>query len=625
MLLPRITLLFISYFLFFIGLNGQGCPSTDIMFGTQGSVDSFPLKYPDCHSIEGDVLIASGPEIRNLDSLYIINAINGSLTVRNNYKLKNIQGLKNLYSIGDDLLIINNDSLPNVYGLEKINFLDTLIIERNLLMEDLAGLNGLQTAHYISLYEVLDVYGLDSLHQVTGDFRIINSSMQNYEVASQLDTVLGTLSISSVPFLQDVSGLEKLQFVGSLRLANSGIEDFTGMTSLAVVDKDLTILGNDSLRSISGLTSLIRIGGNIDISGNEKLKELVDLDFISEVAGDLIIEYNDSLQEIHGLAQLNIVHGDFRINANEELDDINGLGSLQKIGGSLYINWNDSLRDLSGLNQLDSIGGDFQLQHSGIDTLDGINNLDYVGGQFFMFYNDRLLSITGFNSLQYVGGIRMDYHRSLRSISGFENLERINGDCEFISNWRLQHLPSLPHITTIEGNLRISGGPDLIDLSGLDSLRNIEGKLELLNTNLESLHGLEQLISCKGGLTLRYLSLLDLDPISNLKSIQGPLAITEMYYLADLNGLNNLDPSSIYSLSDSLDIIIRDNRYLENCSIDIMCEILDVKEKQVHIENNAPGCESPLDILTKCHFPDACLPDGITFNRQSQIDSFRII
>lgn len=621
----RILLLYLLCYFIYDGVHGQGCPSTDIQFGSQGSIDSFPVKYPDCHEIEGDVfIITSDGIIRNLDSLYNVYGIGGSLVIKHNALLTSIQGLSHLEWIEDDLSIINNDSLLDVTGLEKVANIDTLIIERNLLLQDVRGLNGLKVAHHIELEDFPRIIGLDSLHQVTGNFRIYNSMMQYYEVAPQLDTVTGTLSISSSPFLRDVSGLAKLQFAGSFFLTNTGIEDFDGMTALAVIERDLSIRGNDSLRSVSGLISLIRIGGTVDISDNDKLRDLTNFGFISEVAGDLIIERNDSLRQLTGLEQLHTVQGDCRINGNENLDNVDGLLSLQKIGGSLFLNRNESLQDISGLNQLDSIGGDFELQHSRIDTLDGINNLDFISGRLYMHYNDKLISISGFGNLQYVGGIRLEEHRFIQTISGFGNLKQINGDCEFISNWRLAHLPSWPGITTIEGNLLVLSGPDLIDLSGLDSLRHIGGKLELVGTQLDSLHGLEQLESCEGGLTLRSLVLTSLDPLSNLKSIHGPLTITEMYYLTDLHGLRNLDPSGIYSPSDSFDIIIRDNPFLKNCSIDIMCEILEVKEKQVHIQNNFPGCQSPLDILTKCQFPYACLPDGITLSRQSQIDSFRI-
>lgn len=258
----RILLLYLLCYFIYDGVHGQGCPSTDIQFGSQGSIDSFPVKYPDCHEIEGDVfIITSDGIIRNLDSLYNVYGIGGSLVIRHNALLTSIQGLSHLEWIEDDLSIINNDSLLDVTGLEKVANIDTLIIERNLLLQDVRGLNGLKVAHHIELEDFPRIIGLDSLHQVTGNFRIYNSMMQYYEVAPQLDTVTGTLSISSSPFLRDVSGLAKLQFAGSFFLTNTGIEDFDGMTALAVIERDLSIRGNDSLRSVSGLISLIRIGG----------------------------------------------------------------------------------------------------------------------------------------------------------------------------------------------------------------------------------------------------------------------------------------------------------------------------------------------------------------------------
>jgi len=648
MLLQRSIFLFFLYFLFLIGLKGQGCPSIDILISSQGYVDSFLIKYPVCHEIEGDVLIYGDGVIFNLDSLYTIHAISGSLGIWNNFQLNSISGLSQLEHIGGDIRIINNDALIHLYGLERINSIDTLFLKRNGSLEDVQGLNGLKVAYHIELEDMGRIEGFDSLDQVTTDFRMSSLSMQTCEGVPLLDTVGGTLSLSDAPFLQTLNGFDALQYAGSVHISNTGIKNFEGMAGLAVIESNLSIRANDSLQSIQGLESLIRIGGDVDIIANNKLSDLGDLNFLTEVTGDLIIANNDSLRHLDDLAQLRIVYGDVDISRNDQMQNIDGLHSLmevqgdvfilenniidvdglqllRKIGGNLKISRNDSLQDLSGLNQIDTIGGDFELNSSWIDTLDGINNLKSVGGQLYFFYNDRLLSITGLNSLQYVGGLRMEEHRRMNSITGFGNLKQINGDCEFISNWRLQHLPSLPGITRIEGDLILSNWPDLIDMSGLDSLRSLGGRLELWSTYLDSLHGLEQLESCVGGLTLYNLTIQDLDPLSNLKFIDGPLSISEMFYLTNIQGLRNLDPSSIYSFTDSLDIIIRDNPYLENCSIDIMCEILDAKEKQVHIQDNSPGCDSPLDILTKCHFPDACLPDGITFSRQSQIDSFRIL
>ncbi len=620
----RIVILCLSYFLVFFDLHSQGCPSADITLYTQGAVDSFPLRYPDCHEVEGDLNIYGGG-IRNLDSLYGIYAVGGSLDIRFNFKLSSILGLSQLQTIGNDLFIVNNDSLLNVNGLEKIASIDTLLIERNQLLEDLRGLNGLKVAYHIQLEDFPGIVGLDSLKKVTGRFRISNSSMQSVEIATQLDTVIGSLGIYNAPLLHDVSGLKELQYVGGFYISNTGIADFEGMTALTVIEGDVSIRGNDSLRNITGLPSLIRIDGSLDISGNDNLRDLTGLNLISEVSGDLTIVNNVALQSMDGITLLKVVDGDCVINSNDQLRHCDGLQSLKIVRGNLNIIGNDSLRNISGLAQLDSIGGVFEFNNNGIDTLDGLNNLAYIGGQLILSNNRWLRSITGLNNLESVTGFLLEENRFLHSISGFASIKKIRGDLVFHSNPRLQHMPSLPGLTEIDGNFQVSSSVDLIDFSGLDSLQNIKGSLVLRNSSLDSLHGLEQLESCVGGLMLYNISTHDLEPLSKLKSIEGPLSIEQTNNLQDLEGLRNLDPSTIYSLSGSQDILIQDNFDLDNCSVQILCEILDAHTKEVLIRNNRPGCNNPLDVRANCSFSYACISDGITFSRQSQIDSFPIL
>ncbi len=42
----------------------------------------------------------------------------------------------------------------------------------------------------------------------------------------------------------------------------------------------------------------------------------------------------------------------------------------------------------------------------------------------------------------------------------------------------------------------------------------------------------------------------------------------------------------------------------------------------IEIQDNAPGCNSPEEVEEACESP--CLPEGITFTTQAQIDNFQL-
>ncbi len=109
----------------------QSCLPEGITFDTQGQVDSFPINYPGCQVIEGDVAIRDSfidnyvvlDAITNLAGLSNIHTIGGKLTIFRNEQLANLQGLHNLASIGDTLYIYGNDSLHNLLILGNLTLI----------------------------------------------------------------------------------------------------------------------------------------------------------------------------------------------------------------------------------------------------------------------------------------------------------------------------------------------------------------------------------------------------------------------------------------------------------------------------------------------------------------------
>ena len=89
--------------------SSQGCLPNGIIFTTQNQIDSFPINFPGCTEIEGDVEI-SWSDINSLNGLNQVNSIGGSLSIRSNPMLANLFGLDNLTSLGEHLIISVNQA-----------------------------------------------------------------------------------------------------------------------------------------------------------------------------------------------------------------------------------------------------------------------------------------------------------------------------------------------------------------------------------------------------------------------------------------------------------------------------------------------------------------------------------
>jgi len=64
--------------------------------------------------------------------------------------------------------------------------------------------------------------------------------------------------------------------------------------------------------------------------------------------------------------------------------------------------------------------------------------------------------------------------------------------------------------------------------------------------------------------------------------------------LTSLTGLENVAPGSIGNLT------IRNNSALSNCAVESICDYLAAPNGTVTIYNNAPGCNSPEEVLELC-------------------------
>jgi len=105
--------------------------------------------------------------------------------------------------------------------------------------------------------------------------------------------------------------------------------------------------------------------------------------------------------------------------------------------------------------------------------------------------------------------------------------------------------------------------------------------------------------------------------LQNITSIGSELWIT------DNPMLENIEALAYISLAIYYDLYIINNPTLSQCDIDNICDYLINPSGTVEIYDNAIGCNSPEEVEEACEVL-SCLPEGITFTTQAQIDNFQI-
>jgi hypothetical protein len=90
-----------------------------IFFNSQAEIDAYPIDYPGCNTVIGNVII-SGSDIINLNGLNQINTIEGNLTIAENDALTSLMGLNMVSFIGGNLWISGNNVLTDLTGLGSV-------------------------------------------------------------------------------------------------------------------------------------------------------------------------------------------------------------------------------------------------------------------------------------------------------------------------------------------------------------------------------------------------------------------------------------------------------------------------------------------------------------------------
>jgi len=642
--LTLITVITINYLLITINLFSQPCLPQGITFSTQAQIDNFQTNYPNCTEIEGDVEI-NGADITNLNGLSVLTSIGGLLRIEHNGSLASLTGLGNLTSIGGNIEIVDNDSLTSLTGLENVTSIGgDLRVDDNENLSSLSGLDNIDAGSINDLHidwnpslSTCDIQSLcDYMASPNGVVEIDNNSIgcnNPWEIANACGYILPCLPYGYYSFTKqtDIDNFadycDCTELDWGVEIRGDGITNLDGLSVITSFGGDLNIIGT-SLTNLSGLDNVTTLGGDILIYANNSLESLTGLGGLTSIEGNINIGYwifvgviwwlgNPLLNDLSGLDNLTFIGGDLGIYGNGRLKSITGLENLSSIEGDLNIGapWNgwshapnDSLVSLTGLNNLISIGGDLGISNNNaLTSLSGLENLNSVGGDLLIGQgifsnggNNSLVSLSALANLTYVGGsLRITKNASLTNLTGLENLTAFEGGLGIDNNESLTDLTSLGNVTSLGGYLEIASNDSLSSLAGLDNLTSIGGDFIIGGYSEASSNS----------------SLINLTGLDNVTSIGGNFRISHNEALSSLTGLDNVQAETIS------DLIIYENSSLSSCEVYSVCSYLSSPNGSIDIHDNAPGCNTQQEVEDNCFY---CLPEGITFSTQEQIDSFQV-
>lgn len=218
------------------------CPLS-VTYHRQSEIDSFPVKYPGCRVLSGDLTVhellpaAGVPRIENLLGFRQLLEVHGDVNISRTH-LPNLTGLDSLRLVGRDLSVL---------------FFD------NPELESFVGLGGLQ--------------------KIGRDFWLSDTAsvLQNFAGLENLDTIGRQLSLWQLGGVKNLEGFTNLKSAGISAAYCGALESLKGLENLESAHW-VSLFANAALKSLDGLQSLKTIAGDtlsvLQISDNPVLDDL---------------------------------------------------------------------------------------------------------------------------------------------------------------------------------------------------------------------------------------------------------------------------------------------------------------------------------------------------------------
>lgn len=387
--------------------------------------------------------------------------------------------------------------------------------------------------------------------------------------------------------------------------------------------------------------------GNVILDTQQKVDDFIaSYPNCTAINGNLIVGKptfgegtTTDINNLSGLSKIKSIAGHLHIINNDYITNLTGLDSLTtvlgiKIGDLTYLDGfdyppisegNDQLNDLTALQNITS---SVNLHIEGNNSLTNLAGLDNIKVNYLYIRNNQYLSIC---SVVSVCSYLLDNNASICcNANGCNNKTQIMSGCPrscsqgtitFSTQQQIDDF-NQNYINCIDGNIIIEETTPgtITNLNGLSTVDSVGGNIHIKNNStLSDISGLQNLTTVSGSLFLNNNdALVDFMALSSLDSINGNLEITDNDNLSSLTGLQHIFYGGINNL------VIQNNPKLSLCTLGNICIYLD-NAGTATISGNASGCESVTSVTNACsNLPSSCLPDGIIFSSQKDINDFAV-
>jgi len=563
----------------------QDCPTSLLVLSTQQEIDNFSSNYPNCTELPASLKI-EGNNITNLDGLSQLEMV-WSLQIENCPSLVNVDGLLENLEVLLQLRIVNNNSLERISCSPTYPEVTSgIYIASNQSLTTISGFNNI---------EIIGVY----------------SNCQGIEILNN-------------PNLVTMSGFNSLKEVCEIKLRNTGLTNLPSFQSLITVDKSIEISNNNQLQTIDAFSNLVRIEQYFSIKDNQTLQSISAGQSFLKVGRSFEISGNPFLTTVNGFDSNFFVTENFTITNNDNLLSLPRFDILSSVGERLLISNNPQLQGIVGFASLDNVKSLEISNNTSLNEFDAFEDLENIEDDFEISGSPNLVEIIGFNSLRYIG--RIFYLYNLPSLTNINQIAPLQDQISFftLQNTKLQNIDFLEEQTGLY-DLKLIDNPLLSSIAGVRNISSVR-TLHLENLPISNLNDFSQLINVGGGLSLVGLNITDVDVFSsidnlngsldikdnpNLENLEGFTNLTRLGYspngylqvdgnaiLSSASGLDNLDPTSFFSVS------FENNPNLSICNVQSVCEFLQVNQNYDyhHIYNNASGCDTAVEVANSCSF-----------------------
>ena len=227
--------------------------------------------------------------------------------------------------------------------------------------------------------------------------------------------------------------------------------------------------------------------------------------------------------------------------------NLSPLASIKKINGNASFIYSVHFLSLSGMNALKEIAGTLTIDDmDSVLDFSGLEALERIGGDFIVIDNSELVDFDGFFSLKEIGGsLRIENNSKLTTLSNTHSILYLGvtpkSDLIIMRNPVLLDLNGLQGIKEVKGKLVVQSNKAMKNLDGLSGISLVDSTVTVyLNDTLENTGGLRNLVTCNGAINVTDNKSLKTVDFKELKYVKNRFSVSSNPELRSLDGANGL-------------------------------------------------------------------------------------